>query len=63
MTKKEIKANTPDGATHYGSDGGYLKIEWGEWFVWNNIDNDWMKIIPNKAWFEKYQYKPLLEAF
>ena len=59
MDNEKNKLNAPNGTTHHGSDGGYLKIEWGKWFVWNNIDDDWTEIIPNEAWFEKYQYKPL----
>ena len=59
MNSTKIKAHAPDRATHYGSDGGYLRMEQGRWFVWNNIEDDWMEMIPNEAWFEKYQYKPL----
>lgn len=59
MNLEQNKLNAPNGTTHYGNDGGYLKMERGKWFVWNNIEDDWMEMIPNEAWFEKYQYKPL----
>lgn len=34
MTNEEIKANKPEGATHYDYAGDYFKFENGVWYWW-----------------------------
>ena len=60
MTPQQIKANAPDGATHYDWEYDYLRLKNGKWSVWNSFHEIWQPIHnPTEEDIARFKIKPL----
>lgn len=61
MSLEEIKANAPEGATHYDKVGYYLKYTDQGWFAYSKLGHGWSNhpFILSEEQMELYKIKPL----
>ena len=55
-----IKANAPEGATHYDRYNDYIRLHENKWSVWNSFHKTWQPmIIPTDESIAGFKIKPL----
>lgn len=58
MNPQQIKANAPNGATHF--DGlDYWKNKDNCWFIWFESNHTWNQIIEYKVFHDTFDIQPL----